>query len=104
MSNEENWWDDEQVAEYLGISVKSVPMWLHRKGIKRYMVADERVGVKPRMLVRKSQVIKGKRVSPGQGHRTDLTPVAEPAPTLTEYEAKKLKEEELWKASRSTRI
>lgn len=53
-------WDDEEIAQYLGIQVQSVPRWLQRHGLKRALVINA------------NDVI-GARVSqPGQGTRTDL--------------------------------
>jgi hypothetical protein len=53
-------WDDEAIAEYLGIQVQSVPMWLKRHGLKRSLVVDA------------NDVIAARMSQPGQGARTDL--------------------------------
>jgi len=80
-------WDDAEMAEFLGIQEQSVPMWLKRHGLQRAMLMDARL------------VQEAKAGDKGQGYRSDLDRTTEDPETV-----KRLKEEELWKASRSTRI
>lgn len=57
----DEYWTDEQVAEYLGIRPRSVSSWASR---------HPEVDRKPRMKA--SKVVEVKLSSPGRGSRTDL--------------------------------
>lgn len=57
---EGEFWDDEAIAQYLGIKVQSIPRWLNRHGLQRSLVVDANAVIAARMS------------QPGQGKRTDL--------------------------------
>lgn len=56
----DEYWTDEQAAEYLGIKPTSVSSWAARHGVDR------------QMRMKASLVVAGKLAAPGQGRRTDL--------------------------------
>lgn len=78
------YWDDEAIAEHLGIQVQSVPMWLKRNGVRKRASSTE--------------VMLANGDTPGQGRRTDLS---QPEEHTSRNAAEELA---LWKASRHTRI
>lgn len=57
---EGEFWDDEAIAQFLGVQVQSVPRWLNRHGLQRSLVVNA------------NDVIAARRGQPGQGKRTDL--------------------------------